>query len=122
MSLDTELFSSRPISLEDLRQGLPGHARWHHYGGGELAYEAGGWQLLVGVSEAVDPADVPAGLRELLPAVGYRIDFVLEPIGAAEEAMTFMAAALAAVGQMYGCAGYDLRTGAPVIYTSRLSR
>jgi hypothetical protein len=27
--------------------------------------------------------------------------------------VTFMAAALAAVGQVYGCVGYDLRTGAP---------
>jgi hypothetical protein len=27
MSLDTELFSTRPLSLEDLGQGLPGHTR-----------------------------------------------------------------------------------------------
>ena len=119
MSLDTELFSSGPISLGELRQGLPGHTRWHQYGSDELAYEADGWQLLVGESEAVNPADVPADLRELLPTVGYRIDFVLEPLGAPEEATTFMAASVAAVGQKHGCVGYDLRTGAPVTYTSQ---
>jgi hypothetical protein len=119
MSLDTELFSSRPISLEELRQGLPGHTRWHQYGSDELAYEADGWQLLVGESEAVNPADVPADLRQLLPTVGYRIDFVLEPLGAPEEATTFMAVSVAALGQKHGCVGYDLRTGAPVTYTSQ---
>jgi hypothetical protein len=122
MSLDTELFSWRPISLEELRHSLPSQNHWRQYDGDTLAYEADGWQLLVGRTEAVHPPDVPTDLRELLPAVRYRIEFILEPAGAPEEAITFMAATLAAVGQTLGCVGYDLRTGAAVTYIRRPSR
>jgi hypothetical protein len=120
MSLDAELFSSRPISLEELRPSLPSHARWQYqHGGDELAYEADGWQLLVGETEEVHLPDVPADLRQLLPDVRYRIDFILEPVGAPKEATMFMAATLAAVGQKFRCVGYDIRTGAPLSYTRR---
>ena len=116
MSLDTELFSSRPISLEELRQSLPSQSRWRQYGGDTLAYEADRWQLLVGEAEAVGPQDVPADLRELLPAARYRIGFILEPVGAPEEAIAFMMATIAAVGRRFGCVGYDPCTGASVAY------
>jgi hypothetical protein len=116
MSLDTELFSSRPISLEELRQSLPSQSRWRQYDGDTLAYETGRWQLIAGETETVGPQDVPADLRGLLPAAGYRVAFILEPVGAPEEAIAFMAATIAAVGRRFGCVGYDLRTGACVAY------
>jgi hypothetical protein len=119
MSLDTELFASRPISLEELRHGLPYRTRWQQYDADELAYEADGWQVLVGGTEVVDPAAVPADLRQLLPTAGYRIDFILEPVGPPEEAITFLAATLAAVGHKFGCVGYDLRTGVAMAYSAQ---
>jgi hypothetical protein len=122
MSLDTELFSSRPIPLEELWQSLPSQSRWRRYDGDTLAYEADRWQLVVGETETVGRQDVPADLRELLPAAGYRIGFVLEPVGAPDEALAFMAAAIAAVGRRFGCVGYDPYTGGLVAYARLPSR
>ena len=82
--------------------GEPHDARVQGDGGGE--------------AETVGPQDVPADLRELLPAARYRIGFILEPVGAPEEAIAFMMATIAAVGRRFGCVGYDPCTGASVAY------
>jgi len=70
------LFSSRPILLEELRPRLPRQGRGRQYDGDALAYEADRWQLIVGETETVHPQDVPADLRELLPAIRYGIGVV----------------------------------------------
>jgi len=76
VSLDTELFSSRPILLGELTRSLPRQGRGRQYDGDALAYEADRWQLIVGETETVHPQDVPADLRELLPAIRYGIGVV----------------------------------------------
>jgi len=118
VSIDLELFSAQRLTLDDLRSSVPSGDAWREYGGDVLAYEATGWQVLVGNAEEVEPTDVPPDLKALLPDARYRVSLTLEPSGAPPEARAFLAEVVAAVGGILDCIGYDVETGAPRCYES----
>lgn len=118
MSIDLELYTSRQLTLDDLRSSVPLGEAWREYGSDVLAYEATSWQVLVEHAEEIEPADVAPDLRALLPEARYRVSLTLEPIGAPAEGRAFLADVVQAVGGSFDCVGYDVETGAPRRYES----
>lgn len=95
MSLDTEVWVAREVSLDEVVRVLPGE--WEQFGD-EASLEGDGWQVLVMESEEADPDEAYPGLpSDLVRARPFRVSVTVEPIGAPPPAIATLTDVMAAL-------------------------
>lgn len=80
MSLDTEVWVAREVSLHEVVRVLPGE--WEQFGD-DASWDGEGWQVLVMESEEANADEADPGIpAELVRSRPFRVSVTVEPIGA----------------------------------------